>query len=383
MTRFGAAFRGRLVHATAVLLLWFFFCAATQAQSKFEIRYFYDKHESELNIREMKFLSAGNAIAVAILQEKGRTKGALVVSRDGGTSWNVQEFQEVPRSLFFLDDSLGWIVTEKGIWRSEEGGRSWRKVKSIKNILRVYFWDANRGIAVGVPKVFLSTTDGGKNWTKVPAGAAPETTEEHTAYTHIAFADAKNGLVAGFSLPPRRSQSDLPAWMDPEEAKKRRQLPGLLILLETHDGGLQWKTAVSSVFGRIGSLRLSKRTGIAVLEFDDSFEWPSEVYRLTFGTGASLRIFREKNRLVTDALFSSDGSAYLAAIEPPTPLRGIPIPGKIKILRAEGPEFTKWQEIEADYRAEGRRVSLAQSPDGTVWAATDLGMILSLKPPAN
>ena len=46
-----------------------------------------------------------------------------IATNDGGAHWEPMKLDEHPVSLFFLNDSLGWMVTEKGIWRTDEGGQ--------------------------------------------------------------------------------------------------------------------------------------------------------------------------------------------------------------------------------------------------------------------
>jgi hypothetical protein len=117
---------------------------------------------------------------------------------------------------------------------------------------------------------------------------------------------------------------------------------------------------------------------LALVEFHDAFQWPSEVYRTDARTGGSARVFREKNRAVTDVLMAG-GSGYLAAIEPPGTLRDLPIPGKLKVLTSE--DLSKWVEMQVDYRAEGRRAVFAKAGTCDLWVATDAGMILKLVRP--
>ena len=58
--------------------------------------------------------------------------------------------KEMPISLFFLDDSLGWMVTTRVLWRTTEAGRNWTKLPKIPDdILRVCFTSEKDGYAVG------------------------------------------------------------------------------------------------------------------------------------------------------------------------------------------------------------------------------------------
>src|ERR1700691_3937557 len=118
--------------------------AAGQAvcAEKWRVQYFYDKNHSSLAINDLAFPSPSHGVAVGHLDEKGNSPPGSVITDDGGAHWTIKPLKEVPISLFFLDDSLGWMVTPKGIWQTEEGGRSWRELsKSPKLLILVRFLD--------------------------------------------------------------------------------------------------------------------------------------------------------------------------------------------------------------------------------------------------
>jgi hypothetical protein len=342
---------------------------------KFEVAYFHDVDGEALQIRELQFLTDKRAIGIGVRDTEDRRQGAIVETNDGGETWQLTPWKDIPVSLFFLNDSLGWIAGESGVWFTEEGGRSWRRLKSIKNIVRLHFLDAQNGFAAGGRKQFLRTKDGGKTWVKEPEGDKPETREETTVYWTIAFS-GRNGLVSGFTLNPRRSS--LPSWMEPES---RVQRPGVLVVLETRDGGSTWSSTSASIFGRVTRMAMNDRTALTTLQFDEQFEYPGEVFRLRLGQKSSERVFREKDRLMTDVLITRSGTTYLAGYEPAAKIPGAPVPGAVKILRAKRREdsLLLWEPIESDYRAVANRVVLAESPSGAIWAATNTGMILRLR----
>jgi len=113
----------------------------------------------------------------------------------------------------------------------------------------------------------------------------------------------------------------------------------------------------------------------------DSFEWPAEVYRIDLATGKSESVFKQKDRLVTDAAIFANGRTFLAAVEPPGKLRSAPIPGKVRML--ESRDLKNWQEMPVDYRAVAQSLILAGPDPDHLWAATDTGMILHLSPQNN
>ncbi len=357
------------------LLLLMATCAI--GAEKFTLRYFYDKDNEALQISRIKWLTDKRAVAIAVLEDEKRMRGVLVETSDGGANWQIQPFKEIPRDLYFLDDSFGWIATENGIWHTEEGGRSWKKLKSIKGVLAVHFLDSKNGLIAGVPKMLQRTSDGGKKWTKVEEAEKPATRPEYTAYSHIGFVNEKLGQVFGYSKRPRLRQNMLPSWMEPEESLKGYQRPTALILLATGDGGNTWRTDTVSLFGHVTRVAFQPNgSSLSIFEFDDTFEYPGEVFRM--GKGKGERIYRKKGELPTDVLIRKDGSAYLAVIEQVTELRDVPIPGRVRILRSEGPQYDLWYDMDVDYRATATRVTLTERPDGSLWAATNTGMILEL-----
>lgn len=356
--------------------------AAAQAADRWQIQFFHDKADSALTINDLKFASANRGVAVGFLTENRKTKPVALVTSDGGQNWEFVKVKRVGVSLFFLNESVGWMVTEKGIWKTEESGRNWKKIRrNPKNVFRVYFRDENHGWAVGAEKGIYETSDGGAHWRPIAALDQVKTTPDNTFFTWITFANEKTGLIAGATNPPRQRASLFPDWMDPERAERQREWPALSILLETNDGGKTWKPSTTSMFGRITRVDLAPDgTGLGLIEFYRSFEWPSEVFGIDWRTGKSTRVFRRKDRVVTDVALTSRGAAYLAAFEPVGKLFRSPVPGKLRILKSE--DLSNWREMEVDYRALARRAMLAVVDENHIWAATDTGMILRLWPEA-
>jgi hypothetical protein len=133
-----------------------------------------------------------------------------------------------------------------------------------------------------------------------------------------------------------------------------------------------------SLFGQITATRLSPEGwGLGLIAFDDAFDWPSEVFYRSWKAGIQKRVYREKERKVTDlAIAGPNGPSYLGAVAHFGKLQQIPVPQKVVILRSEDGEH--WTEMPVDYRAIARRVMLAAAGPADVWAATDTGMILKL-----
>jgi hypothetical protein len=346
------------------------------AADRWTIEYHYDEDRSSFAINDLRFASPRRGVAVGVVTEGERTKPLSLVTSDGGKTWERLPLRETPLSLFFLDETSGWLVTDRGLWQTAEAGRTWTKLKAPKGILRVHFLDRQRGFAIGLEKAFFQTADGGKTWTEVPAVDQIKTRDKYTHLTWITFASPKMGVVTGYNRPPRRSDQGLPSWIDPDKAASRRELPNIGIHIETRDAGATWKAATNSLFGRITRIRFrpSGET-LGLIEFTD-FEYPSEVYRTDWRTGKMDQVYRQKTRSITDVIVTPDNRVHLAGVEVPGSLVRIPVPGKVKFLKSD--DLKQWQEAPVDYRAVARRVIFALA-GAELWAATDTGMLLKLQ----
>ena len=352
--------------------------AQAPAVARFRLRYEYPSSRSHLRLIDFKCLSARRGIAAGWIEDKGKEKGTLLVTSDGGQTWTLEPFSQQPVSLFFLDDSLGWMVTDKGVWKTLESGRSWQKLNNApKDLLRVHFMDATHGFAVGYRKQMYRTADGGVTWSAVPEAAAAQGSPENTTLGTIGFANARDGLVTGWNTPGGGQESPVPDWADPVEARARRDVPTLTLFLETRDAGQTWKPTAASLFGRLTRTSLRGGKGLGLIEFSDQFEWPSEVYRVDLGNGKSERSFRERTQVITDVLLNADGAGYIAGYEAVSKVRRSPIPGPVKVFLSS--DLQKWDEVPVDYRAEAHRCYLTSPDAGPVWLATDTGMLLSLE----
>ena len=346
---------------------------------KWQVQYFYDQAKTELLLQDIQAPSALRGVAIGNIQDaKGSRKPAAVVTSDGGAHWDVVKLEEIPVSLFFLNDSLGWMVTEKGIWRTDEAGKDWKKLpKPPASPLRVYFADENNGWAACAKKTVLVTHDGGRKWETVKNASDPPGTAERSAYSWISFANRNYGIIFGFNQPVMRWGSGFPEWMDPEDAISRREMPHLSYMVVTHDGGQTWRAGSMSLFGQVTRARFSASgPGLGLIEHGDSATYPSEVYKLDWVTGKSQTIFRDKRYFITDVWLTRDGTSYLAGVESVGQVHSI-VPGNVKVFRSS--DMSSWSEMAVDYRAVARRAILSGADEQNLWLATDSGMILKLK----
>ncbi|MES1258696.1 MAG: hypothetical protein ABUS51_09700, partial [Acidobacteriota bacterium] len=137
--------------------------SAAHAQPHWDIQYRYRQIDSTLTINDLAFPSEKRGIACGFTTDrKDKDKPLVLVTSDAGEHWTETPVKEAGISLFFLDDSTGWMVTEKGIWTTAESGRTWTKLKQAPSaLLRVWFLDRQHGFAAGLQKRVFETLDGG------------------------------------------------------------------------------------------------------------------------------------------------------------------------------------------------------------------------------
>ena len=350
---------------------------AVAADPHWEIQYQYRQVDSTLSINDIAFMTDTRGVVCGYTTARsGKESPILLTTRDAGAHWMEAPVKESCLAIFFLDDSTGWMVTEKGIWGTTEAGRSWTKLRNAPSgMLRIWFLDKRHGFVAGLEKRVFETTNGGETWTPVAIAQEGEGDPTYTTYGEIGFTEDK-GIITGWNVPPRRGGPD---WMEPERAARRRQLPNLTILLQTVDGGKTWKRSEASIFGQITRVSLAPQgVALGLVEYKDQFEVPSEVYRIDTGVkGASTSVFKQKDRAITDVrTFAGSNRWLIAGYETDAQIYHSPIPGKIRVLTTDDMEH--WSEMMVDYRAVGHRAMIAGPDEKHVWIATDTGMILRL-----
>ncbi|HEY1342608.1 MAG TPA: YCF48-related protein [Bryobacteraceae bacterium] len=352
------------------------FCA-----ERWKLQYNYDEEKSRLTIHDIQFASPARGVAVGVIIEgssrgRGHEKPVALVTSDGGEHWDQTPLKETPISLFFLNETSGWLVTENNLWQTTEVGKNWRKLpKPPGPLYRVYFVDEKTGFAAGPRKAAYETSDGGEHWKPIKAASEPPGDKDVSAYTFISFATPQIGLIAGWNHPKRRNFSRFPDWMDPEEALMRRELPHLTYNLATSDGGKTWKAGSASVFGTVTRMRFDpKGGGLGLIQHEASFRYPSEVYKIDWHTGKSTTLYRDPRIAVSDIWMAADGTAYLVGNLLPGKLRSV-VPGRVQVLKSK--DYTSWVEMNVDYRAVATQAVVAAAGDD-LWVATDTGMILKL-----
>src|SRR5690349_21001030 len=100
---------------------------------RWSLQYFYDENRQQLNLVDLAFPNAMHGVAAGWIEEPGKkNRPTILMTRDGGSHWELKPLEEQPRSIFFLNESRGWMVTDNNIWTTEEGGLAWRKLSAQK-----------------------------------------------------------------------------------------------------------------------------------------------------------------------------------------------------------------------------------------------------------
>jgi len=344
------------------------------ALERWKIQYLYDEPGANFDIRDLACPSAQRCVAAGVITDrKERQQGEVVVSSDGGRHWSQYDVKEHPVSLFFLNDTLGWMVTDRGLWSTVEGGRSWTKLENRKGILRTHFLDANHGYIAGTASLFAETLDGGKTWTARQEAHATAPNARAVNFDSITFLDA-HGIVVGEIDASLAGADAVYPFVASEIDPKRKHI----IILETFDSGKTWMTRSIPFDAGLARLAISKQGFVlSVLVYSDpKGPLASAVFQTTLGQPNSRLIFGERDRAVTDVAIFDDESGLLTAVEPPGNSPQVPIPGKLKILRSRN--LKVWQEMDVDYRALAQEAMISAPDARHIWVATDTGAILGL-----
>ena len=152
---------------------------------------------NEKLLRSVFFADVNNGYAVG-------EGGEIMHTSNGGANWTVQaaypsyEF----RSVFFIDESHGWIVSEylglphaAVLFRTDDAGLSWNEqvISEETSLTDIFFIDENNGWTVGgngSASAIFYTIDGGTIWLENEAGT-------NEVLFSVYFNDQTNGWAVG------------------------------------------------------------------------------------------------------------------------------------------------------------------------------------------
>ena len=365
----------------AVVLALLLPLAAVSADSgpTWQRSFFFDEAKSDFSVSDFACPSATFCIAVgAIEQNTGAPYPHAVITRDGGAHWSASKPAEFPVSLFFLNDTTGWMVTEHGIWSTVDAAATWKKVQSGKAYFRVFFTDAQHGWLVGDKRQFEQTADGGAHWSALPDVAnAVAASPAPIAFEYVHFSDPRHGVAIAEA--GGRPDRGLPVWMDPDSAQYRRAPEGGVCACQSSDGGHSWTCGSVGLYRKLITAAFpAANRGWLVFEPESPSKLFSEVIERNWSAWQSTTVWHLDGASILDLSAGADGLLAIAAVQIQGKLIDSPLPGKVRIF--SGGDFASLREEPVDYRAVARRIMLANA--GSEWfAATDTGMILHrLKP---
>ena len=246
-----------------------------------------------------------------------------------------------------------------------------------KLLMKVLFLDEDRGFAIGAHKPPSRPLTAARPGDSIAAAGEPHTDAEYTVYNNISFVNP-NRDDRWLQRPPRPGDTGKPDWLDAQNAITR------------HSGLTCRSCSTPAMAARPGSLPPRRCSAASPAPFScptDVVSASSNSPTLSSGP-RRFTCLTERPAKATSSTTPPTapsrpaarafGHRVLAGVEVEARLQHSPIPRKLKILKSEN--LTDWQEMDVDYRATAVRAMLRSAPDGSLFAATDNGMILKLTP---
>ncbi len=346
---------------------------------RWQVRFQFDELGKRCQLQDFSMPTPQFGLATTLIEDvdSGDAKARLLLTRDGGKTWNQQKSDKDPQGVFVLDSANAWYIASGRVLFTKDSGQKWEKFQlPYKGITQLWFATPQSGFGFGFGKVFYRTDDGGRSWSAVPESEKLSLQSPQTYLRSMAMLPSGAGMLVGDSTAVTAEDPALPDWMTPDRALNRKNLPGTAVVFQTHDGGKTWSGQLSSAFGAVRRVRMGPSRGAIAFQYRESFGWPSELFLLDLRSGKNAPVLRRKDLVIHDMLLFNDGSLLAAATQPTGRLRNSPIPGKLRILWS--PDAAAWFEMKVDYRATGNSATFASCSDGSIWLATDEGAIVQL-----
>lgn len=194
----------------------------------------------EQQLCEVEFVDSRNGWIVG-------SNGTIIHTSDGGKTW-IRQNSQTERLLLnvdFVDPLQGWVVGEQGtLLRTRDGGTTWEdhSIAYGPVLNGVSFVDNKSGWIVGDYGTILFTSDGGTTWEEqkcrdiVPVIRPDEWEQPLPMLFDVCFIDSNRGWIAG--------------------------IEGVILI--TEDGGRYWRKLPTHTSGKVYSIVVSGKMGVAV-----------------------------------------------------------------------------------------------------------------------
>ena len=274
-------------------------------------------------------------VGCAVGDRGSETYGAVVITKDGGLSWENVESRATNDlwDVYFVGEKRGWICGGGGvILFSKDGGESWVKQMSVSTVMlqAIFFLDERCGWAVGLNGTIIATEDGGRNWSPLSGGRGAAVVGEGAAgLTDVQFITQKKGWVVGDNGTIKMTEDSGTTWVvqnDPTISgidsnlaclKFVNETTGWAVgeagtILSTKDGGSTWTAQNSTVTEWIHGVDfVSESEGFATAEYGTVLHTTDggETWKVELSGGQP----DAKKYKYYDISFPSPKTAFLAA----------------------------------------------------------------------
>lgn len=127
---------------------------------------------------EKQYEGQGRVLAIYFKNDKdgfaGGESNLYISTHDGGKTWKetYTVFQGAKfTKIFFTDQMHGYMLSDGGVYRSIDGGTTWKDMgpkkpdeQSTEDFTGLAFTDAKHGILVGGGEMMFTSDDGGATW---------------------------------------------------------------------------------------------------------------------------------------------------------------------------------------------------------------------------
>ena len=186
-------------------------------------------------------------------------EGALFRTSDGGATWKRVNTNPILTSTSFVSPKLGWAISDELIYNTGDGGERWTRQLQSEHLLRdIEFVDDKHGWAVGARGTIYRTAEGG-----VPSEEKGQVVCEGST---LVSEKCEDGMLLTWDLVESGTTSDLTdievvdsshLWVAGEKG----------LVLGSTDGGLSWETVYTGVEAKLLSVSFaSAEEGVIVGE---------------------------------------------------------------------------------------------------------------------